>query len=218
MLQFQAEPSLAVARSAQNAASARSSSAEPLLHAVLNALPQAVVCLDADGGLVFWNFAARVRLVAAGWTHVDQRLLAPCAADREALSRALGDVCARGHMQLICLATKGRPTHAAVAPIDVLGQRRAMLLLDREALCGAIELQLFASGCGLTPSESRVMAGLSRGLRPTQIAGEHGVSKSTVHTQVAALRAKTQSASIAGLLACLARLPALKPARLGPWS
>jgi DNA-binding CsgD family transcriptional regulator len=77
-------------------------------------------------------------------------------------------------------------------------------------------MQLFASSSGLTPAESRVLARLSRGMRPAQIAREHAVSLTTVQSQVAALRSKTQCASAMDLLAFLARLPALRAAHLAP--
>ena len=154
----------------------------------------------------------RARLGAAGWQVVDQRLHAPCAVDRDTLARTLPNVCTRGRRQLLSLAIDGRVAHAALTPIDVQGQWHAMLLLDREALCGGIELQLFASSHNLTPAESRVLERLADGLRPAQIARVHGVSTSTVLSQIASLRSKTDSPSVPNLLALLARLPGL-PAR-----
>ena len=188
----------------------------PLLQAVLDSLPHAVAVLDAAGRLAYWNAAARVRLTAAGWSLVDQRLRAADAADRDALSRALPNTCARGRMQLLALSLKGRPARAALAPVHVQGQCWAVLLLDREVLCGSIEMQLFASSSGLTPAESRVLSCLTHGLRPTQIAREHGVSLSTVQSQVTALRSKTRTSSVMDLLANVARLPALQALHLGP--
>lgn len=188
----------------------------PLLQALLDVLPQAVAVLDSSGLLAYWNAAARTRLTASGWTVVDQQLRAPCAADRDTLWRTLPDACARGRVQLIRLSLQGRPAHAALLPLSVPGQCWAVLLLDRETLCGAIELQLFASSSGLTPAESRVLSRLTYGLRPTQIAHEHGVSLTTVQSQVAALRAKTQASSVLDLLAGVARLPALQALHLVP--
>jgi DNA-binding CsgD family transcriptional regulator len=188
----------------------------PLLQVVLDGLPQAVAVLDTPGRLVFWNACARTRLTAAGWTLADQRLRAPGAADRDTLSRALPSVCERGRRQLLPLSFTGRPAHAALAPINVQGQCWAMLLLDRETLCGSIELQLFASNSGLTPTESRVLARLIDGQRPAQIAREHGVSLTTVQSQVTALRSKTRTSSVINLLANVARLPALRGLHLGP--
>jgi DNA-binding CsgD family transcriptional regulator len=188
----------------------------PLLQAVLDSLPQAVAVLDAVGRLAYWNTAARVRLTAAGWTLVDQRLRAADAADRDTLSRALPNACARGRMQLLALSLKGRPAHAALAPVNAQGHCWAALMLDRETLCGSIELQLFASNNGLTAAESRVLSCLTQGLRPMQIAREHGVSLSTVQSQVTALRSKTHTSSVVDLLTNLARLPALQALHLGP--
>lgn len=188
----------------------------PLLQAVLDSLPQAVVILDGAGRVAYWNAAARLRLTAGGWTLVDQRLCAPDAADRDTLARALPNACERGRMQLLALSLKGRPARAALTPVNVQGQCWAVLLLDREALCGSIEMQLFASSNGLTPAETRVLSRLTHGLRPRQIARELGVSLSTVQSQVTALRSKTHTSSVMDLLTHLARLPALRALHIGP--
>ncbi len=193
----------------------RAPSTAPLAQAVLDGLPQAMAVLEATGRLAYWNATASARLTAAGWQVVDQRLRSPCALDRDALLRALPNVCTRGRMQLLPLSLDGRAALAALTPIDVQGQCRALLLLDREALCGGIELQLFASSNNLTPAESRVLVRLADGMRPAQIAREHGVSTSTVLSQITSLRAKTNSPSVTSLLALLARLPALQARRFG---
>jgi DNA-binding CsgD family transcriptional regulator len=211
MLDLEADTSFSVHRAAHCAPPAPPASTAPLLQAVLDGLSQAVAVLDPTAGLVYWNAAASARLMAAGWTIVDQRLRAPCAADRDSLLRALPNTCAHGRTQWLMLSLEGRPAHAALLPVEAQGQRGALLLLDREHLCGPLEMQRFASANGLTSSELRVLARLSQGLRPAQIAREHGVSRSTVQSQVAALRAKTNSSSVTNLLADLARLPAPWP-------
>lgn len=186
-----------------------------LLQAVLDGLTQAVAVLDEQGGLIYWNAAACARLRAGQWRQADGCLRPPGDAERERLAKALPKACGQGRMVLLTLNLGGREAHAALAPVAVPGRHWAMLLLDREAVCGAIEMQLFAANIGLTLAESRVLARLVHGQRPAQIAREHGVSSSTVLTQVAALRAKTRCSSVSRLLADLARLPALPAARLG---
>lgn len=184
----------------------------PLLLALLDRLP-AVALLDSAGGLTFWNAAARARLGASGWTLcTERRLHAPAAAERDALSRALTNACTHGRVQLLAMTLQGRRAHVAVTPIEAQGGRWAALLLDRDAVCGAIELQLFASSIGLTLAESRVLSGLVHGKRPAQIARQHGVLPSTVRSQAAALRQKAQCASIGQLLERVARLPGLQAA------
>lgn len=118
----------------------------------------------------------------------------------------------RGLIRMLCLTVGTRTLHAALTPLDVQGQRLALLLLGNDASCGPIELQLFAQLNGLTAAEARVLAGLNRGRRPAQIAREHEVALTTVQSQISAVRAKTQSASIFSLVARLARLPAIKAA------
>lgn len=183
-----------------------------LAEGVLEASSQGVAVLDARARLIYWNGEARQRLGRAGWTVDEGRLHARRCADETALLRALKLVCGSGKVCLLNLADDGGET-AALKPMAVDAQRCATLVLGREALCGAVELQLFASRSALTLAESRVLQQLVRGARPAQIAKEHGVALSTVLTQVAALRSKTQCTNIHHLLAQLSRLPVLGAVR-----
>jgi DNA-binding CsgD family transcriptional regulator len=189
---------------------ARRPPATSTAEAVLDRLAQALAVLDADGRLAYWNSAARERLGAAGWAVIDEHLRAPCASVRDALARAVRGCCTHGRMQLTTVSSPGQQrADAALVPIELANRRAAVLLLERPALCGSIELALFAASRGLTPAEQRVMLRLAQGQRPSQIAREFGVLTSTVRSQVASLRSKTQTASVAELLAGLARLPAM---------
>ena len=184
--------------------------AAPLLQALLDRLP-AVALLDAAGRLVFWNAAARARLQAAGWTvAADGVLRLPAATDRATLARGLAHACKHDRLQLLAVTLENRRAHLALVPIVAEGRRCAALLLDRETVCGSLEMQLFASSIGLTLAEQRVLAGLARGVRPAQIARQHGVQPSTVRSQAAALRAKAHCTSLCVLLDRVARLPALQ--------
>lgn len=185
-----------------------------LLQALLDGLPQSLAVLDAAGGLAFWNAAARERLTAAGWTVAERCLRPPRAAERDALAQAVACACTQRHLQLLAVPLQQHRGHVAVAPVEVQGRTWAMLVLDREGLCGSIELQLFSSSIGLTHAETRVLARLAQGARPAQIAREFGVLPSTVRSQAAALRAKANCASIAELLLRLALLPGLQARRV----
>jgi DNA-binding CsgD family transcriptional regulator len=73
---------------------------------------------------------------------------------------------------------------------------------------------MFASSCGLTGTEHRVLDLLTQGLSTVDIAREHGVAQSTVLTHVAAIRSKTSSHSVRQLINTLARIPPLAPRAL----
>jgi DNA-binding CsgD family transcriptional regulator len=177
--------------------------------AALEGLAQGVAVLDEVGHIDYSNPAARALLHRAGWGCADGSLRGPDATEQSAVSRALQRVCRQGWMQLVSVG--GGATHAALSPVDIGPHRRALLTLGREAVCGAIELQLFAANCELTLAESRVLSHLTRGLRPAEIARLHGVRESTVLTQVASLRNKTRSTSVRDLLDHVSRLPGFAP-------
>ena len=65
---------------------------------------------------------------------------------------------------------------------------------------------------GLTATESSVLAMLSRGVKPKQIARGRGVKLATVRTQIASIRGKTGAASIAELVGQVVDLPPFVPA------
>jgi DNA-binding CsgD family transcriptional regulator len=177
--------------------------------AALEGLAHGVAVLDEAGHIDYSNPAARALLQRASWSCANNILRGSDAQEQTAVAQALQRVCRQGRMQLISLG-RGM-THAALAPIDIGEHRRALLTLGREAVCGAIELQLFAASCELTLAESRVLSHLTRGLRPAEIARLHGVCESTVLTQVASLRNKTRSNSVRDLLDHVSRLPGLAP-------
>jgi DNA-binding CsgD family transcriptional regulator len=195
---------------ANSAASPRAPRPSPwaLAASVLEASAQAIAVLDAAGGLIYWNAEAQRRLGKAGWTLHGDCLRAASARDGEALTRAAAQVCGAGRVCLVNLRADGSEI-GVLKPMAVDGQRYATLVLGREALCGELELQIFASHSELTWAEARVLHRLAQGLRPAQIARENGVALTTVLSQVAALRAKSRCPSINDLLARLARLPAV---------
>lgn len=183
-----------------------------LAQAALDTLGQGVAVLDVGGQLRYWNLPARQVLTEAGW-QLDRSALQHSSLEHSTtLLRALARVCTQGLMQLLPLHGAQGHSHAGLVPLVQQDERLAMLVLGRSQLCGAIELQLYASANELTHAESRVLHQLVAGLQPAQIAEQHAVAVSTVLSQVAALRAKTRCASVRQLLARLARLPALRPA------
>ncbi len=181
----------------------------PLL-AGLELLAQGVALLDSDGRLRYANAASRELLERAGWTVHDGR---PCAPDLDLHSSwlaAVRMVCTSARWQLFDLSGRGGGCFAALLPVEVDSGRLAFLTFGRAAICGALELQMFASEHDLTYAESRVLEKLAAGMTPAEIAQCHGVAQSTVLTQVAAVRSKTLSHSIKEVVGKLSRLPPMR--------
>jgi DNA-binding CsgD family transcriptional regulator len=84
-----------------------------------------------------------------------------------------------------------------------------MLVLGRHQVCSELTVFWYARSFGLTQAESLVLQGLCKGLGPNDIAAAHSVAISTVRTQLAAIRAKTQTASLRDLVNQVACLPPL---------
>ena len=96
----------------------------------------------------------------------------------------------------------------AVAAVAAAGPTpAALLILGRHGTADALALQLFSKTHKLTPAECSVLTALSDGLRPAQIASQHGVAVCTVRTQIRSIRQKTLTRSIGHLMHLIERLP-----------
>ncbi|MFT3717111.1 helix-turn-helix transcriptional regulator [Pseudorhodoferax sp.] len=179
------------------------------LLAGLDRCAQGVALLDAGGRRWFANAAARLAFQRLGWS-AGALPLGPQAA---AWTAALDQVCHRGRRELLELDL-APPRHGitvALMPVAVPGARLAFALFGRDDICGSVELQQFALHHRLTGAETQVLGLLCKGLAAADIARTHGVTKATVLTQIAAIRAKTQCTSVRALLAEMARMPQLVP-------
>lgn len=184
----------------------------PSLHAALLAgldkLAHGVALLDESGAARFANASARSLWMRLGWQPISDGAplrLPPCWAP------ALHKVCARGHREFLRTATANDTIVVAVlAPLPAPPANLAFVMFGRDELCGSVELQMFALRYQLTQAETTVLRKLCRGLNAASIALEHGVARTTVLTQIAAIRAKTQSTSVRSLLDALARMPPVR--------
>jgi len=95
------------------------------------------------------------------------------------------------------------PGDPAAAPDNAC----ALLVFAKQQLCDESTVTLFARQRGLTNAEGQVLAQVCRGLRPTQIADDHGVRISTVRTQLRSIRAKTSAHTIRELVHMVSVLP-----------
>ncbi len=190
------------------------SSAPTCLAAAVDRLALGVAVLDSEGLVHFANTAAHAAIRRAGWRLIEGRLTPPGESEQLAWRRALTEVCIGERHRLIEMraAAGGAAIFASLSSAQEGGRRWAVATFEREDLCAPLELQMFSSRHGLTLAENQVLQRLCRGERPAEIAREHGVARSTVLTQVAAIRSKTQRSSVLDLMHKLSRMPALRPA------
>lgn len=183
-----------------------------VLHAALLAgvdkLAHGVALLDGSGRARFANASALQLWARLGWTphSMGGPLRLP-----PYWAQALHQVCAKGRRELLRVTTPNNVALAVVlSPLPLPHERLAFAVFGRDELCGSVELQMFALRYQLTHAETAVLRQLCRGLNAAAIALDHGVARTTVLTQIAAVRAKTQSSSIRNLLDALARMPPVR--------
>ena len=99
-------------------------------------------------------------------------------------------------------APDSTPTQAAVSTPSY-----ALLVFPKQQLCDTTTITLFARERGLTGTEGQVLAQVCKGLRPSQIATNHGVQVSTVRSQLRSIRQKTASDSVRELVEKVSVLP-----------
>jgi DNA-binding CsgD family transcriptional regulator len=101
----------------------------------------------------------------------------------------------------------------AVVPLPREGEQlQALLVFGKRPGADALSVGFFARLHGLTPTEDTVLLSLCRGMKPTDIADEHGVAISTVRTHVNSIRLKTGTGSIRDLVHKVATLPPMASA------
>lgn len=201
------------------APAARSSAAaaalDPLLVG-LDGLAHGVAIFDAQGGLRYANASARTLLSRLGLRGTGAGAGAGASATASEPARrwaeALNRVCQRGLRELVEVPCASTHAYGALVPVSAGGERLAFVTFARDDLCGPVELQMFAARYKLTLAESRVLRQLCHGHKADAIARLHGVSKSTVLTQIAAIRSKTLFRSVRELLDTLSRMPPMNPA------
>lgn len=215
-----------------------------LLRLTLNQMDYGLVVMDTDSGMVqFANGLGHAALPNAmepsdtppsgtGLRLLHGRVLAqrPCDNDtfRRTLERARAGL--RGYL---CLG--GEAQMSAVAVLPLVSQRNersavqhtmlgsalppayALLIFAKQQLCDDSTMALFARDRGLTSAEGQVLAQVCKGLRPAQIADNHGVRISTVRTQLRSIRMKTCCETIRELVQKVSVLPPMARQLSGHW-
>jgi DNA-binding CsgD family transcriptional regulator len=215
-----------------------------LLRMALNQMDYGLVVLDTDSAMVqFANGLGRAALPNAtepsdtppsgtGLRLLHGRVLAQRPCDNDAFRRTLERARA-GLRGYLCLG--GEAQRSAVAVVPLLSQRNeraaeplallgsavlpayALLIFAKQQLCDDSTMALFARDRGLTSAEGQVLAQVCKGLRPAQIADNHGVRISTVRTQLRSIRLKTCCETIRDLVQKVSVLPPMARQLSGQW-
>lgn len=199
-----------------------------MLHAVLNQVDYGLAVINADTRqLLFANTPAQSALHPASTQNTglclnDGRLYTRLPPHAAQLTQALTRTRA-GLRCLLSLADGGSESTVAVMPLSALvtpdaapddtatspAPCYALLLFAKQQRCDATSITLFARERGLTRAEGQVLAQVCRGLRPSEIATQHGVQVCTVRTQLRSIRQKTASDSVRELVEKVSVLPPL---------
>lgn len=129
--------------------------------------------------------------------------------DEHAFDRSL-TLARTGVRDLLNVGPEDNRTTVAVVPLSgPEDDGHALLIFAKRRVCDASALALFARSCDLTAAESSVLAAVCEGLRPHEVADQHGVQVSTVRSQLLSIRQKTRSSSIRQLVQTVSMLPPL---------
>lgn len=215
-------PSLAAHTSGQVAEAATSVAAPTarqmvvpyeMLLAILDEVGYGLVLVDADAIVRWANRAASRTLNRTGALSIQgQRLAGLRQCDELALRRGLLRA-TNGHRTMTRVGAAETLITVAFIPLGmaVNGDTRpcTLLVLGRRTACEPLSLHFFAAEHQLTSAETAVLAALSRGLAPAQVADMGKVCVSTVRSHIGAVRLKTGARSIRHLLGIVAGLPPL---------
>lgn len=179
-----------------------------LLLRLLDEIDYGLLLVDGDGRVRLANRQARLECAApAAPLRLLRDELQPRRAGDGATLRAALAAARAGRRTLLAFDA----LHIAVVPLDDPegGPSQTLLVFGKRRVCEALSVEMFARAHGLTSAESKVLQALCGGAQPAGIARDFGVAVSTVRTQLASLRQKTQSASIGDVVKQVAVLPPL---------
>ena len=185
--------------------------------AVIDEVNYGLILVRRDGEILFANRAAHCQCGPGQSLQIQaNRLLLRSHGETERMSRAFADARV-GRRTMVDLDGFEQRICVAMVPIATGGMQppAVLLILGRNGTADALALQLFSKVHQLTPAECSVLSALSEGLRPAQIASQHGVAVCTVRTQIRSIRQKTLTRSIGHLMHLIERLPPMALSSVG---
>ena len=190
-----------------------SQEADAFATALLDALHDPALVLDASGRAIGMNAAAR-RLLDSGLLERRGESIVPVLSKSRHAWRVALHEALQGRPSLVDLDEQ-RVRCASVTRVHAPENPCLLVMVGRDVVQRPGAVRAFAALRGLTPAEADVLAHLACGLTPAEVAARHARSLNTVRTQVRSILAKLGLHGLQPLVAQVARLPAL-PSALTP--
>ncbi|MEZ5726878.1 MAG: helix-turn-helix transcriptional regulator [Burkholderiaceae bacterium] len=207
-----------VGRAGTTRARGLGSVADDLFGALLDEIDYGLIVMSRDAQLTLANAAGQQFLTTGACLRLIDGHIAPAKSASLGKWRRALELAARGGRRMVVF-----DTDAAIPAIALCGValddrgnvERVLAITGRASSCEALSLHNFGREHELTPTEQRVLAALTAEHSPAEIARIHGVSESTVRTQIKSVLAKTQAPTIRHLLLRVTRLPPVRSMAVG---
>jgi len=189
-----------------------------LLSAVLDEIDYGLVLLAADGHVIHANHAARTALDEDHLLQIfNRRVRARAPMAQATLDNALFAAHRSGQRRMLELDDGGRRCGLSIVPLPAALSatqhgHAVLIALAREHAGAPLSIAAYALAHKLSARESEVLAALSAGQRPAEIAGRLGVSQATVRSHVHNLKEKTGCRSMVEVVQAVASLPPMQTA------
>lgn len=167
-----------------------------------------IVC-ELSGVVRLANRSAEQELACGTCLHRVGQTLRCAGESNPPLDGAIGSAGRSRCRHLVELSAGARRLLVSVVPFPLSDSHEplVMIMLGSRDICSTQGLELLAAIHGLTSAERRVLADLLHEQTPREIAKAHGVSLTTVRTQIVSIRDKFGVHSIEALLRRAAELP-----------
>jgi len=180
-----------------------------LLVALMDRIECGVMACGPAGELYHANVAAQRELSDARVLRLSSGHVGCAGGCRETWTSALHGAAVRLRSSLISLSDGQQRLMVALMPVRIgdAGASAAVAMMGRRTVCSPLGLEMLANTHGLTCAERRVLSALIANCSAREIAQSHGVTVSTVRTQIQAVRDKLGVRSIDALLLRAAEVP-----------
>jgi len=187
-----------------------------LLARVLDEIDYGLLLVSVAGALRYANQLGLREVTGHGPLYLEHgQLHARAPADQGPLHAALFDA-QRGRRRLFSVGHNGGSVSVAAVPMpagdDDPNEPLVLLVFGKRCASETLTVDFYARCHALTATETNVLKRICGGLKPKEIAREHGVAISTIRSHICSIRVKTQTESIRDLVNRIAVLPPITPA------
>jgi DNA-binding CsgD family transcriptional regulator len=186
-----------------------------VLMRVLDEIDYGLLLVTASGTLSYANQLGLQEVLGKGPLLIENgRLTTRAPADQVALHAALADA-QRGRRKLFSVGHNGGTVSVATVPMPVEDdgvEAQVLLVFGKRSSSETLTVDFYARSHGLTGTEMSVLKRICGGMKPKEIARDHGVAISTVRSHICSIRIKTQTSSIRELVNRVSVLPPITPA------